>query len=122
MKRSPQIEKGAEAVLVHSGPRVTWAEGLEATVASDGEIHVRYAEKKPPGPGGPFDFAEAVRRVAARGTMYVCRQHERDGRAYEMRELRATLDGHLFVRVAGTEEQRHLTVADVQATDWRETL
>lgn len=55
--------------------------------------------------------------------MYVARQFQVIGSSrYEQRELRATMDGHLYVRVDGTDEQRHLTVADVLATDWRETL
>jgi hypothetical protein len=66
-------------------------------------------------------FVEAVQK--ARGTFRVVRQQPSwDGKLHRLRELQMTADGVLYVRAHGSEEQRHITLADVQATDWRQTL
>lgn len=113
-----------EHVLKRTGkPIVTWADDLEAIAKEDGSIHIqRSAGQEPVAPYGPFGFAEAVRRVAARSAMYVARQEQLSNGVYQTRQLLVTMGGHLYLRIDGHDEQRHLTARDVQATDWRETL
>lgn len=79
---------------------------------------VVYDEGHAPNPG--MTFLEALARLHSMPPMHVSRwapSPVSGGR--EMRMLRCTVDGIVYLQIAGIEEQRHLRQSDILAKDWK---